>query len=180
MRHTNTQACIWYDKVKQCTNKEREFRDNGSNANNKMCFEVRAPSSTSPPSPRRISNPLSCPPREPPPRRICTTTGSTELLSQPIQAPPRQTITTSHKRGRPVAKQPQSTSTEEGYKHQPTPPHQEGVNHNLNLYQRGSNQQPKSTSTKEGYHKWKGLQLGGFHNLKQFLFPQINDPNRIG
>ena len=38
--------------------REREFRVNGSNAKNKICFEVRAPSSTSPPSPRRISNPL--------------------------------------------------------------------------------------------------------------------------
>ena len=45
----------------QGTNKDREYRVNGSNANNKMCFEVRAPSSTSPPSPRRISNPLGVP-----------------------------------------------------------------------------------------------------------------------
>ena len=35
-------------------------RDNESNANNKICFEVQAPSSTSPPTPPcRISNPLS-------------------------------------------------------------------------------------------------------------------------
>ena len=47
------------------TNKEREFRVNGSNAKTKMYFEVRAPSSTSPPSPRRIFNPLTCPPRTP-------------------------------------------------------------------------------------------------------------------
>ena len=35
------------------TNKEREreLRDNGSNAKAMICFEVRAPSSTSPPSP---------------------------------------------------------------------------------------------------------------------------------
>ena len=45
--------------------KERELRVNGSNANNKICFEVRAPSSTSPPPPRRISNPLTCPHRTP-------------------------------------------------------------------------------------------------------------------
>ena len=50
-----------------CTNvkRERVRETSGSNANNKICFEVRAPSSTSPPSPRRISNPLSCPPRTP-------------------------------------------------------------------------------------------------------------------
>ena len=45
--------------------RERELRVNGSNANKKMCFEVRAPSSTSPPSLRRIFNPLTCPPRTP-------------------------------------------------------------------------------------------------------------------
>ena len=43
------------------TNKERELRVNGSNANKEMCFEVRALSSTSPPSLRRISNPLGVP-----------------------------------------------------------------------------------------------------------------------
>ena len=43
-----------------CTNVKREsLETSGANANNKICFEVRAPSSTSPPSPRRISNPLS-------------------------------------------------------------------------------------------------------------------------
>ena len=64
--------------MKQCSNKEREreFRGNGSNANNKICFEVRVPSSTSPPSPRRISNPLTCPPRTP------TQGTSTEDLGQ--------------------------------------------------------------------------------------------------
>ena len=34
-------------------------RESGSNANNKICFEVRAHSSTSPPSHRRISTNLS-------------------------------------------------------------------------------------------------------------------------
>jgi len=41
--------------------KEIGLRDNGSNANTKIYSEVRAPSSTSPPSPRRISNPLGVP-----------------------------------------------------------------------------------------------------------------------
>ena len=91
------------------TNKERELRDNRSNANTKICFEVRAPSSTSPPSPRRISNPLGVP------NSSLNQYNATEAI------------------------QPQSTSTEEGYKPTPTPPHQEGADNNLNLYQRGSN-----------------------------------------
>ena len=115
------------------------------------------PSSTSPPSPRRISNPLTCPPRTP------TEGTSTEEdlynnreYQTPLSTntmPPRQYKHNPPlpKRDRPVAKQPQITSTEEGYKHQPTPPHQEGANHNLNLYQRGSKPPLQSTSTKEGY-----------------------------
>ena len=138
--------------------RERE-RVNGSNANNKMCFEVRAPSSTSPPSPRRISNPLTCPPRTPTQGTStedvgANTTGSTELLSQPIQPPLRQykgstegrstelhqsnqynlhrgnTNTTSHKRGRPLAKQTQ-----------PQPlPKRELTTTQIHLYQRGISQ----------------------------------------
>ena len=119
-------------------------------------------------------------------------TRSTELLSQPIQPPPRQSnglpktgvpnSTNTTKSTLPRGIQAQSTSTEEGYKYQPTPPHQEGVNHNLNLYQRGSNQQPKSksTSTKEGQPQRKGLQLGGYKDHKLSLFPQTNDPKQIG
>ena len=45
--------------------RERVRETSGSNANTRICSEVRVPSSTSPPSPRRISNPLSCPPRTP-------------------------------------------------------------------------------------------------------------------
>ena len=58
-----TQAHIWYGNMNKCTTqiKERGLRVNRSNTNKKMCFEVRAPSSTSPPSPRRISNPLGVP-----------------------------------------------------------------------------------------------------------------------
>ena len=54
--------------------KEREFRVNGSNANTEICFEVRAHSSTSPPSHRRISTISSTqdfPHREPPLRIWC-------------------------------------------------------------------------------------------------------------
>ena len=127
--------------------KERGLRDNGSNANTKIYSEVRAPSSTSRPSPRRISNPLIRPPRTP-----TEGTSTEEDFVQP--GVPNSSLNQYNlHRG----KQSQSTSTEEGSKPTPTPPHQEGVNNNLNLYQRGSNQQPKSTSTKEGYHNRIGF-----------------------
>ena len=46
--------------IKRERERERELRDIGSNANTRICFEIRAPSSTSPPTPPcRISNPLS-------------------------------------------------------------------------------------------------------------------------
>jgi len=119
----------------QCTTqiKEREFRGNGSNANTKICSEVRAPSSTSPPSPRRISNPLG----------VSNSSlnlynlhrGNTNGL--PKTGVPNSTKATDATSTEAI--QPQSTSTEEGYTTNPTPPHQEGVNNNLNLYQRGSN-----------------------------------------
>ena len=82
-----------------------------------------------------------------PPRRICTTREYRTPLSN----------TTSQPRGRPVAKQQSIHLTLEGYKPTPTPSHQEGVNHNLNLYQRGSKPITRSTSTKEGYNKSKGV-----------------------
>ena len=116
----------------QGTNKEREreLRVNGLNANNKMCFEVQAPSSTSPPSPRRISNPLTCPPRtpqrEPPPRilgQIQPGVPNSSLNQYNLHR--GNTNTTSHKRGRPLAKQSQSTSSQRGIQIQ-TPPHTRG------------------------------------------------------
>ena len=108
-------------------------------------------------------------PREPPPRRICTTREYRTPLSN----------TTSQPRGRPVAKQPQhlyrrglQTPTPpltRGSKQQSQPlPKREQTNHPINLYQRGIQQE-------EGC-----LQLGGYNNLKQSLFPLNKDPNRIG
>ena len=70
----------------QC--KRERVRESGSNANTKICFEVRAPNSTSPPSHRRIFTIASTqdfPHREPPLRIWVIQTGSTQLLSQPIQ-----------------------------------------------------------------------------------------------
>ena len=100
-----------YDNMDDAMNKckERELRVNRSNANNKMCFEIRAPSSTSPPSLRRISNPLGVP--------------NSSLNQYNLHR--GNTNTTSHKRGRPLAKQPQSTSSQRGIQNQ-TPPHTRG------------------------------------------------------
>ena len=73
----------------QGTIKERErerVRESGSNANTKICFEVRANSSMSPPSYKRISTNSSTQDfshREPPLRILGNTiTGSAQLLSQ--------------------------------------------------------------------------------------------------
>ena len=80
-----------------------------------------------------------------------TTNGSTQLLSQPIQPLTRgNTNTTSHKRGRHLAKQPQSTSSLRGIQTQ-SPPLTRGSQpplHNQPLHKR-------DTTNKEG------LPLGG-------------------
>ena len=66
MQGTTQAYKIWqYEWCNAQIKRERKLRVNRSNTNNKMYFEVRAPSSTSPPSPRRISNPLTSPPRTP-------------------------------------------------------------------------------------------------------------------
>jgi len=148
--------------------KERELRVNGSNANTNICFEVRAPSSTSPPSSRRIFNPLTYPPRTP------TEGTSTEDFVQIQPRVPNSSLNQYNlHRGTTIHLYRRGIQT-------PTPPHQEGANYNLNLYQRGSKPQPKSTSTKEGYHKSRVYNLVVYLNHKQYLFPQTNDPNRIG
>ena len=122
-KHTSMYMIWQYESMHKVIERERV---NGSNANNKICFEVRAPSSTSPPSPRRISNPLTCPHRTP------TQGTSTENLGQlqpvvhnsslnPIQPLTRgNTNTTSHKRGRPLANKTNHL-TLEGFQHK-TPP----------------------------------------------------------
>jgi len=77
------------NNMMQCTMRERErVRDSGSNANTKICFKVQAPSSTSPPSHRRISSIASTqdfPHREPLLRIWVIQTWSTQLLSPTIQ-----------------------------------------------------------------------------------------------
>ena len=133
-----------------------------------ICSEVRAPSSTSPPTPPcRISNPL---------KEYRTPLSTLQCH--------RGNTTTIHlyRRGiRPVANKQPIHLTLEGYKPTPTPPHQEGVNHNLHLYQRGSKPITRSNATKEGYNKNKGVyNLVVSFNYKQSLFHKQNDPNRIG
>ena len=115
-----------------------------------MCFEIRAPSSTSPPSLRRISNLLTCPPRTP------TEGISTEedLYNREYRTPLSnnnlQRGKHNHhlnKRGRPLPKQPQSTSPR-GSKQQPQPlPKREHPTIQIKLYQRGI-QQMKGFTTR--------------------------------
>ena len=78
----------------QSKERERErVRAKRSSANNKICFEVRAPSSTSPPSHMRILSPLACPQRTPTKGNLhrgfgaITITRSTQLLSLQTQPP---------------------------------------------------------------------------------------------
>ena len=150
------------------TNKERELRVNGSNANNKMCFKVRAPSSTSPPSPRRISNLLTCPPRTP------TKGTSTEDFGQIQPGVPNSSLNqynlhrgntnTIHLYRRGIQIQTNSTSPR-GSKSQPQPlPKREHPTIQINLYQRGISQS-------------KGLQLGGYKKTTNYLFShKTKDP----
>ena len=101
--------------------RERELRVNESNANNKTYFEVRAPSSTSPPSPRRISNPLGVPNSSL--NQYNLHRGNTSGL--PKTGVPNSTNTT------------KSTSPR-GSKPQPQPlPKREQPTTQINLYQRG-------------------------------------------
>ena len=92
-------------------------------------------------------------------------TRSPELLSQPIQ--PKSPHWEGYKHNPPLPKRDTNLT--------PTPHHQEGVNHNLNLYQRGSTQQSKSTSTKEGYNQIKGWQLGGLTTTNNSFFHKTSD-----
>ena len=76
------------------------------------------------------------PPREPPPRRICYNTRSTELLSQ------TPTSTEAKQQPTPLPKRVIQTKLHlslEGANNNQLHLSLEGVNHNLNLYQRGSN-----------------------------------------
>ena len=120
--------------------RERGLRGNGSNANTKICSEVRAPSSTSPPSRRRIFNPLSCPPRTP-----TEGTSTEEDFVQPgvpnfslnQQPPPRL-----YKHNPPH---------QEGYKQSPTPPLIRGSKSQSQPLPKREQTPLQSTSTKEGY-----------------------------
>ena len=88
------------------------------------------------------------PPREPSPRRICYNSRSTKLLSQ---------TTTSQPRGTPVAKQPQITSTEEGYTNQ-TPPLTRGSKpQSSTSIEEGTNQSPDQPLPKRDTTKSKGV-----------------------
>ena len=105
--------------------RERDKETSGANANTKIYFEVRAPCSTSPPTPPcRISNPLT-PTREPPPRRICYN----PEYQTPLSTTPPMRQSNNHTSTEEAYK-PHSTSTKEGAK----------TNHHINLYQKGIQQ----------------------------------------
>ena len=97
------------------------------------------------------------PPREPPPRRICTT-GSTELLSQPTLPPPRQY---NHNPPLPKRDTNQTPPLTRGSKPQPQPlPKREQTPTQFHLYQRG-------------IQKEQGFTTSGISQPQtNFLFPQ--------
>jgi len=148
----NTQAnmicMIW---MMLCTNVKRErVRETMDQTQTQRYVSRFEPLALHPRLHHRVGFPIHyLPPREPSPRRICYNTRSTELLSQ--------TNTSSHKRGRPLAKQQPIHLTLEGYKpttnstsprgskHQSPPlPKREQTNHLKSI---------TSTSTKEGATK---------------------------
>ena len=111
------------------------------------------------------------PPRERPPRRICTTREYRTPFSN----------TASQPRGRPVAKQPNTPLSKRVTTKLQLHLSLEGVNNNLHLYQRGSKPITRSTSTKEGYNKSKGVyNLEASTTSNNLSFSTKQDPNRIG
>ena len=136
---------IWMNGWCFAQNKGEKVERQWIKRKDNICFEVRAPSSTSPPSPPwRISNPLR----------------STELLSQPYNATEAiQPQIHLYRRGiRPVANKQSPLLTRRSKHKSPPLPKREQTNHPINLYQGGIQQ-------KQGC-----LQLGGYNNLKQSLF----------
>jgi len=160
-----------------CTNKWERVERYWIKRKDKICFEVRAPSSTSPPTPPcRISNPLS-PTEGTSTKEDLLQQWSTELLSQ---------TTTSQPRGRPVANTTTNTSTEEVYNLQ-APPLTRGSKQQPNTItstEEGSKPIPlRSTSTKEGYNKIRrvyNLEAQQPQTLSFSLFHKNKILNRLG
>ena len=178
---TQANKIWWYEWCKTQSNR-REFKENGSNANTKICFEVRAPSSTSPPSHRRIFTNLSI--QDSHTGNLHWGFGAIQPgvhnsslnRIQPLTEARHKATqnTTSHKRGRHLANTNQSPHTW-GIPTQ-TPPltrgsqptistSLEGANHHskINLYTRGISQVRRVTTwwsistTNNFFHKIKIL-----------------------
>ena len=82
------QASIWYSNMHKVKRERDRVSVKGSSANNKICFKVRAPSSTSPPSPPwRISNPLAYPQRTPTKGTSTEDLGQSQLQGVPSSSP---------------------------------------------------------------------------------------------
>ena len=165
--HTqSTQTCIWMSNMNDARHNIKErVRESGLNANTEICFEVRAHSSTSPPSHRRISINSSTqdfPHREPPPRiwdnyNLEYTTHLSNKYNLSLEARYKaNTRSTSQMRDRHKAKQPQSPHTW-GI---PTQPPLSSLTRRI----------PTQSPLTRGISQIKeGLQLGSFHNHKQIF-----------
>ena len=151
--HTNNPSIymIWqYEQMHKIKRERERVRVNGSNANTEICFKVRAHSSTSPPSHRRIFNPLNCPHRTP---TQGTSTKDLGQYNREYTTPLLITDTTSTLRGQ--AQSHHKSTSQMRDRHKPNTTNQpltRGIGHKATT--------PKSTSTQEGQHK-----VGGFTTL---------------
>ena len=164
--HNQAYKYEWAIWINARHNIRERARESGSIANTKICFEIRAPSSTSPPSYRRISTNLSTqdfPHREPPLRILGkykpgVHNSSLNKYNLSLEARHKaNTISTSQMRDRHKAKQPQSPLHLKGYKHH---------FHN-HLYTRGILTQ--SPFTRGISQRMEGLELGDLKDYKQIL-----------
>ena len=156
--------------------KGSKLRDSESIANTKICFEVRAPSSTSPPLHRRIftmSSTQDFTHREPPLRIWVIQFWSTQLLSQPTTT---STLEVRHNNNHLYTQR-------DGHLAKQQSPHTRGIIHKANTPTitstlRGIPTKPNSTSTINNQHYTRGITTNPnkrrFTTLGGFSKPQIN------
>ena len=157
--HTNNTSMYMIWQYESMHKVRERVRESGSNANTRICFEVRVHSSTFPPSHRRnstISSTQDFPHREPPPRiwgnyNLGVHNSSLNQYNLSLEAKHKANNYQPHTCGiRHLTTQPQSPLHLEGYQHNL---------HNLHnyLYLRGITTNP---------NKRRFTTLGGINNHK--------------
>ena len=164
-------------------NIRERVRESGSSTNTKICFEIRAHSSTSPPSHRRISTNSSTqdfPHRDPPLRilgkynREYTTPLSTNTTSLQRQGTNKSPL---HLEGQALSQTNNSHLTLEGFQHNLHLSLEVAKYHFHNHLSLEGYQ--LNYLSLEGYHnQWKVYNLVVYLNHKPILFSLNKDPNR--